>query len=109
MRRTGSVLTSLLSVSPQGSVEVVSSTKFSLDSCSQSSNSCDVSLCTSCDSPVVSVDPCSGFPRSPPSVPPLLSHTGFSISLFSLFADIDSCEEDGEGVDEDVGEEELAR
>ena len=38
----------------------------------------------------------------------LLSDTGVSTSLFSLFADIDSCEEDDEGADEDVGEEELA-
>ena len=33
---------------------------------------------------------------------------GISRSLFSLFAVIDSCEEDGEEVDEDAGEEELA-
>ena len=62
----------------------------------------------SSDSPVISVDSCSGFPRSSPFVPLLLSDTGFSTSLFSLFADIDSCEEDGQGVDQDVGEEELA-
>ena len=37
--------------SPQGSVQVLSSTKFSLNSCSQSGNSCDISLCTSSDSP----------------------------------------------------------
>ena len=48
-----------------------------------------------------------GFPKSSLFVPLLLSDTGFSRYLFSLFADIDSCEEDGEGVDEDAGEEEL--
>ena len=32
---------------PKGSVEVLSSAKFSLNSCSQSGNSCDISLCTS--------------------------------------------------------------
>ena len=36
---------------PQGSVEVLSSTKHSLNSCSQSGNSWDLSLCTSSDSP----------------------------------------------------------
>ena len=46
-----------------------------------------------------------GFTNSSPFVPLLLSDTGFSRYLFSLFADIDSCEEDGERVDED--EEEL--
>ena len=56
----------------------------------------------------VSVDSGSGFNRSSPLVPPLPSGTGFSISLFSLFADFDSCEEDGDGVDEDVGKQELA-
>ena len=40
-------------------------------------------------------------------MPLLLSDTGFSIYLISLFTNIYSCEEDGEGVDEDVGEEEL--
>ena len=53
---------------PRGSVEVLSSTKFSLNSC-QSGNSCEKSLCTSSDSSFlflfsVSVDSCSGSPES---------------------------------------------
>ena len=52
-----------------GSVEVLSSTKFYLNSCSQSSNSCDISLCTSSRFSVlflfsVSVDSCNGFTRT---------------------------------------------
>ena len=56
----------------------------------------------------IPVDSYSGSPRSSPFVPLLLSDTGVSTSLFSRLDDIDSCEEDDEEVDEDVGEEELA-
>ena len=59
-----------------------------------------MSLCTSSD-----------FPKSS-LVPPLLSGTGVSTPLFSdtgsLLADVDSCDEDGDEVDEGVVEEELA-
>ena len=53
-----------------------------------------------------SVDSCSGSLRSPSLVLPLLSGAGFSVYL--LTSNTESCEEDGDGVDEDVGEEELA-
>ena len=53
--------------SHQSSSEVLLSTKFSLNSRSQSGNSCDISLCTSSDSPFfVSVVSCNGSPRSSP-------------------------------------------
>ena len=74
--------------SPRSSSEVLSSTQFSLNSCSQSGNSCEKSLCTSFDSSFlfwfsVSVDSCSGSPRRSSFVPPLLSDTGVSTSLLS--------------------------
>ena len=92
---------------PQGSVEVISSTKFSANSCSQSGNSCDISLCTSSDSRFlllfsVSVDSCSGSHRSSSLILPLLSATGFSVYLLT------SCGEDDEEVGEGAVEEELA-
>ena len=95
----------------QGSVEVLSSTKFSLNSCSQSGNSCDISLCAPSDSSSlflfsVSVDSCSGSQRSSSLVLPLLSGTGFSVYLLTSNTETESCDED----DEEVGvvEEELA-
>ena len=96
---------------PQSSVEELSSTKFSLNSCSQFGNSCDISLCTSSDSPVlflfsVSVGSCSGFPRSSSLVLPLLSGTGFSVDL--LTSNTESCDEDDGEAGEGVVEEELA-
>ena len=48
---------------------------------------------------------CSGFLRSTSLVLPLLSGTGFSMSLLS---DTDSCDEDDDEVGEGVVEEELA-
>ena len=97
----------LCSRSPRRFSEVLSSTKFSLHSCSQLSNACDISLCTSSDSIFsVSVEWCNRSPRSSSFIPPFLSDTGASTSLFpfteSLLADVDSCDEDdgevGEGV-----------
>ena len=85
--------------------------------CSQSSNSCEKSLCTSFETLFsvcfsVSVDSCNGSLRSSSFVLPLLSDTGVSTPLFSdtesLFADVDSCDEDGDGADEGAVEEELA-
>ena len=51
MRLLGKCLDFLALGFLQASVEVLSSTKFSLNSCSQSGNACDISLCTSSDSP----------------------------------------------------------
>ena len=96
---------------PQNSVEVLSSTKFPLNSSSQSCNSCDISLCTSSCSPflflfsVFSVDSCSGSPRSSSLVLSLLSCTGFSMYL--LTSNTESCDEDDGEVGEGVVEEEL--
>ena len=92
----GSVLTSLLQVS----------TKFSLNSCSQSGNSCDTSLCTSSRSSFlflfsVSVESCNGSSRSSSLVLPLLSGSGFSV--YALTSKTESCE-----VGEGVVEEEFA-
>ena len=68
----------------------------SLNSCSQSSNSCERSLCTSSDSPfiffMVSVDSCNGFPSSSSLVLPLLFGTGFSVYL--LTSNTESCGDD---------------
>ena len=74
-----------------------SSTKFSLNSCSQSGNSCTRSLCTSsCPSFffafLVSAGPCSGFLRNFPLVLPILSVAGFSVYL--LTSNTESCDED---------------
>ena len=104
-------VSALLCITPRSSSEVLSSTKFSLNSCIQSGNSCDISLCTSCDSPfkflfAVSVDSCSGSHRSSPLVLPLLSCTGFSVYL--LTSNTESCDEDDGEVGEGVVEEELA-
>ena len=102
---------------PQGSSEVLSSTKFSLNSKSQSGYSCDISLCTSSDFLFlfrfsVSVESCNGSPRSSSFIPLFLSDTGASTSLFpdteSLFSNVDSCDEDDGEVSEGVVEEELA-
>ena len=62
--------------------------KFSLKSCCQSGNSCDISLCTSSDSPFlfvfsVSVVSCSGSRRNSPLVLPILSETGFLVYLLT--------------------------
>ena len=110
MRWLGSVLASLLCF-PQGFVEVLSSTKFALNFCGQSSNSRDTSLCTSSRSLLlflfsVSVNSCSGSPRSPSLVFPLLSGTGFSV--YRLTSSTESCDEDDGEVGESVVEEELA-
>ena len=80
--------------------------KFSLNSCGKSGNSCEKSLCTSSDSTVVSVDSCSGFPRSSSLVLPLLSGTGFSVYL--LTSNTESCDEDDEEVGDGVVVEDLA-
>ena len=96
----------------QGSVEALPSTTHSLNSCCQLGNSCDMSLCTSSDSPFllkkfsVSVDSCSGSSRSSSLVLPLLSGTGFSVYL--LTSNTESCHEDDGEVGEGVVEEELA-
>ena len=91
---------------------MLSSTKFSLNSCSQSGNSCDFSLCTSSDSPFlllfsVSVCLCNGFHRSSSLVLPLLSGTGFAVFLLTQ-KKTESCDEDDEEVGEGVVDEELA-
>ena len=67
----------------RGSKGLLSSTKFSLNSCSQSGNSCNRSHCTSSRPSFllvfsVSVDLCIVFPRRSSLVLPLLSGTGFS-------------------------------
>ena len=92
----------------QGSVEVLSSTKFSLNSCSQAGNSRDTSLCTSSRSPFlflfsVTVCLCGGFPRSSSLVLPLLSGTGFSVYL--LASNTESCDEEEDEVGVSVVEE----
>ena len=57
----------------------------------------------------VSVDSSSASPRGSSLVPPLLSGTGVSTSLFSdtdsLLADVDSYAEDGDEADEGVVED----
>ena len=73
---------------PHGSDGLRSSTKFSVNSCSQSGNSCDKPLCSSSRPSflfliLVSVDSCNGFLRSSSFVLPLLFGTGFSMSLLS--------------------------
>ena len=59
----------------------------------------------------VSVESCNGSTRSSSFVPPILSDSGVSTSLFSdtdyLLIDVDSCDEDGDEADEGVVEEEL--
>ena len=90
-----------------GSEGLLSSTKFSLNSCSQCGKSCNRSLCTSsCPSFLflfsVSVGLCSGFPRSSSLVLPLLSGTGFSVYLLS---NTESCDEDDDEVGVGVVEE----
>ena len=58
------------------------------------------------------MESCNGSPRSSSFVPPFLSDTGASTSLYSdtesLFSDVDPCDEDGDEADEGVIEEELA-
>ena len=81
------------------------------NSSSQSGTSCDISLCTSSDSPFlflfsVSVDSCSVSPLSSALVLPLLSGTGFSVYLWT--SDTESCNEDDEEAGESEVEEELA-
>ena len=93
---------------PRGSKGLRSSTKFSLNSCSQSGKSCSRSLCTSsCPSFLfmfsVSVDSCSGSPRSSSHVLALLSGTGFSVYVLS--SNTESCDEDVEEVGVGVVEE----
>ena len=55
---------------------------------------------------------CNGSLRSSSFIPPFLSDTGASTSLFSdtdfLFSNVDSCDEDGDEADEGVVEEEPA-
>ena len=103
--------------SPRRLSEVLSSTKFFLNSCSQLGNSCDISLCTSFDSLflfrfLVSVESCNGSLRSSSFIPLFLSDTGTSTSLVSdtesLVSDVDSCDEDGDEADEGAVVEELA-
>ena len=72
----------------RGSKGLLSLTKISLNSCSQSGKSCKRSLCTSsCPSFLilfsVSVGLCSRFSCSSSLVLPLLSDTGFSVYLLS--------------------------
>ena len=107
MRRIGNVLI-LRRRFPHGSKELLSSTKFSLNSCSQSRKSCNRSLCTSSRPPFlflfsVFVDLCSGFVRNSSLVLPLLSGTGFSVYL--LTSNTESCDEDVEEVGVGVVEE----
>ena len=107
MRRTGSVSISKLRF-PRSSDELRSSTKFSLNSCSQSGKSCNRSRCASSRPSFlflfsVSVDSCSGFPRSSSLVLSLLSGTGFS--LYLVTSKTESCDEDDEEVGVDVMEE----
>ena len=89
-------------------VEVLSSTKFSLNSCSQSGKSCNRSLCTSSRPSflfvcLVSVGLCIGFPRSSSLVHLLLSGTGFS--AHRLTSNTESGDEDAEEVGVGVVEE----
>ena len=86
----------------RGSEGSRSSTKFPLNSCSQSGKSCNGSLCTSSRLSFlflfsVSVCLCNGFHRSSSLVLPLLSVAG--ISMFLLTSSTESCDED----DEEVG------
>ena len=76
-----------------------SSTKFSLKSCSQSVNPCDISLCTSSRPSSlllfsVAVGSYSGSSHKSSLVLPLLSGTGFSVYLLS--SNTESCDEDDE-------------
>ena len=85
--------------------------QFSPEFLQQSSNSCDISLCTSFDSLFyfvfpVSVVSCSGSHRSSPLVLPLLSCARFSVYL--LTSNTESYDEDDGEVGEGVVEEELA-
>ena len=87
---------------PRGSRGPRSSTKFSLNSCSQSDNSFNRSLCTSSRSSFlflfsISVGLWSGIPRSSSLVLPLLSDTGFSVYLQA--SKTESCDDD----DDEVG------
>ena len=82
---------------PCGSEGLPSSTKFSLNSCSQSGNSCNGLLCIS--SPfsflfllLVSEGLCSGVLRKSALVLPLVSIAGFSVPI------TESCDEDVEEV-----------
>ena len=79
------------------SVGLLSSTKFSLKSCSQSGKSCDRLLCTSSRPSFlclfsVSVGLCCRFLRGSSLVLPLLSGAGFSVYL--LTSNAESCDED---------------
>ena len=81
----------------RGSKRLCSSTKLSLNSCSQSSNSCNRSLCTSSRPSLiflfsVSVGLCGGFLRISSLVLSLLSGTGFSVYLLS--SNTESCDEE---------------
>ena len=85
-----------------------SSTKFSLNSWSQSSKSCNRSLCTSLRPSLlflfsVSVGLCCGFPRRSSLILPLLSGTGFSMYL--LTSNAEPCDEDDDEVGVGVVEE----
>ena len=88
---------------PHGSEGLLSSTKFSLKSCSQSGKSCNRSLCTSSRPSFlflfsVSVGLCSGFLRNSSLV---LSGTGFSVYLLS--SNTESRDEDDDEDDDEVG------
>ena len=92
----------------RGSLGKLSSTKFSLNSCSQSGRSRSSSLRSSSSSSFwfvfsVSVGLCSGFPRISSLILPLLSSTGFSVYL--LTSNAESCDEDDEEVGVGVVEE----
>ena len=107
MRRTGSVSISKLRF-PRSSDELRSSTKLSLNSCTQSGKSCNRSLCASSRPSFlflfsVSVDSCSGFHRSSSLTLSFLSGTGFS--LYLVTSKTESCHEDDEEVGVDVMEE----
>ena len=93
---------------PRGSEGLRSSTNFSLNSWSQSENSCNRSLCTSSRPSSfflfsVSVGLCIGFPCSSSLVLPLLSGAGFSVYLST--SNTESCDEDVEEIGVGVVEE----
>ena len=92
------------------SVEVLSSTKFSLNFCSQAGNSCDISLCTSLRVPHFFVFCFCGFMQR--ASPNLCTRTSTSlwywIWLYLLTSNTKSCDEDDGEVGEGVVEEELA-
>ena len=71
---------------------------------------CDISLCASRSPSLflcsISVDSCSGSPRSSSLVLPLLSHAGFSVYLLTSNAQF--CDEDDGEVGEGAVKEELA-